>query len=73
MEGKYTLGHNMGEMSFQTAQDAIFAMYLVADYDKDCDCETEFTRTQAEIDRITRKIEEGEYYTNGYLTLFVSQ
>lgn len=70
---EYILEHNMGEMSFETARDAILAMYLVADYDKDCNCEMEFTRTKAEIDRITRKIEAGEYYTNGILALFVSQ
>lgn len=71
MEGKYTLSHNMGEMSFQTLKDAIFAMYLVADYDMDC--EAEFTRTQAEIDSISRKIENGRYYKNGYLALYISQ
>ncbi len=71
MSEKYTLSHNMGEISFQTLKDAIFAMYLVADYDKDC--EAEFTRTQTEIDRITKKVEQRGYYKNEFFTLYISE
>ena len=67
----YTLSHNMGEAYFQTLKDAIFAMYLIADYDKNC--EAEFTRTQTEIDQISRIVEEGRYYENGFFTLFKSE
>lgn len=67
----YTLSHNMGEATFQTLKDAIIAMYLIADYD--LDCEAEFTRNQIEIDRISKKVEDGRYYQNGFFSLFKSE
>lgn len=71
MMTRYTLGHNKGEISFQTLKDAIFAMYLVADYDRDCGAE--FSGTRTEIEQITREVEQGKYYTNGFLTLYISE
>lgn len=73
MKSKYTLSHNRGEAYFQTIQDAITAMYLVADYDKDCGLTTELTGTKKESDQIKQIVEAGEYYINGFLTLFISE
>ena len=71
MPTKYTLSHNRGEVSFETLRDAISAMYVIAQYDPDC--KAEFTESKIEIDQITRKVEEGDYYTNGFFILYISE
>lgn len=67
----YTLSHNIGEATFHTLHDAIIAMYLLSRYD--LDCEAVFSQDKTEIDRISRKVEKGEYYVNGFFTLFKSE
>lgn len=67
----YALSHNMGETYFQTLKDAITAMYLTSYYDKDC--KAEFTMTKTEIDQISRIVEEGRYYENGFFILYKSE
>lgn len=61
----------MGEATFQTLKDAIIAMYLISGYD--ADCEAEFTGTQKEIDRISKIVENGKYYQNGFFGLCKSE
>ncbi|MDE7132960.1 MAG: hypothetical protein K2O65_14430 [Lachnospiraceae bacterium] len=67
----YALSHNIGETYFQTLKDAILTMYLIARYDKDC--EAEFSETKTEIDWISRIVEEGRYYENGFFILYKSE
>lgn len=71
MTEKYTLEHNKGEVSFETLKDAILAMYVIAQYDPDC--EAEFTMTKIEADEITRRVEEGNGYTNGIFSIDITQ
>lgn len=71
MTAKYTLSHNKGEVSFETLKDAISAMYVIAQYDPDC--EAKFTMTKIEIDWITKKVEEGNGYTNGIFSIDITQ
>lgn len=71
MKSKYTLKHNKGEAYFQTIRDAIIAMYVIYDYDEDCDAS--FRMTTQEMDFITSKVEAGEYYTNGLFTLYICE
>lgn len=71
MKQKYTLSHNMGEASFQTIKDAILAMYVISQYDKDCNAS--FKMTSRETDLITQRVEAGKYYTNGFFTLYISE
>lgn len=61
----------MGETQFETLRDAIMAMYLISDYDRECGAE--FNKTKAEISRITDRVERGDYYENGFFTLFICQ
>lgn len=67
----YTLSHNMGEATFQTLKDAIIAMYLISHYDPDCGAE--FTETKSEIDWISKKVEDGQDYKNGFFCIFKSE
>lgn len=71
MAVKYTLSHNRGEVSFQTLKDAISAMYVIAQYDPDCGAE--FYMTNEEVCWITRKVEEGNSYTNGIFSIDITQ
>lgn len=64
---KYVLNHNKGSMSFESLMDAIHAMWLLAEYDQDCDAS--FSCTSYEAERIFNKVCDSGFYSQGYLSI----